>query len=75
MNRLIIVGAGGHGKVIADVVTASGDTVVGFLDDDVEKRACAGFPKSRQLKSRSGLQCSFNFFCAAKVAVICAFFI
>lgn len=34
-NKVIIIGAGGHGKVIADIVLASGDDVVGFLDDRV----------------------------------------
>lgn len=30
---VIIVGAGGHGRVIADIITLSGDVVLGFLDD------------------------------------------
>lgn len=34
MNRqVVIIGASGHGKVVADIVLRSGDTVVGFLDD------------------------------------------
>lgn len=33
MADVIIIGAGGHGKVVADVVRACGDTVLGFLDD------------------------------------------
>lgn len=34
MNKsVIIIGAGGHGKVIADIVRASGDILLGFLDD------------------------------------------
>lgn len=33
-KKVIIIGAGGHGKVIADIVQRSGDTVLGFLDDD-----------------------------------------
>ena len=32
-KRVIIIGAGGHAKVIADIVRASGDFVAGFLDD------------------------------------------
>ena len=32
-KRVIIIGAGGHGKVIADIVLAAGDEVGGFLDD------------------------------------------
>lgn len=32
-EQVIIIGAGGHGKVIADIVRSCGDTVLGFLDD------------------------------------------
>ena len=34
---VVIVGAGGHGRVIADTVIARGDSVRGFLDDDMSK--------------------------------------
>lgn len=38
MNRkVIIIGASGHGKVIADIVRANGDEVLGYLDDDESK--------------------------------------
>lgn len=34
MNKaVIVIGASGHGKVVADIVRQSGDTVLGFLDD------------------------------------------
>ena len=37
MNKnVIILGAGGHAKVIADIVIKSGDTLLGFLDDNIE---------------------------------------
>lgn len=32
-KKVVIIGAGGHGKVIADIVRKSGDTVECFLDD------------------------------------------
>jgi len=32
-KKVIVIGAGGHGRVIADIVTLSGDVVLGFLDD------------------------------------------
>lgn len=32
-EQVIVIGAGGHGKVIADIVCSCGDTVLGFLDD------------------------------------------
>lgn len=37
MKNVIIIGAGGHGKVVADIIRKSGDTVLGFLDDGREK--------------------------------------
>ena len=33
MCNVIIIGAGGHAKVIADIVIKSGDKLLGFLDD------------------------------------------
>lgn len=33
-KQVIIVGASGHGKVVADIVQLAGDQVVGFLDDN-----------------------------------------
>lgn len=32
-EKVIVIGAGGHGMVVADIVIASGDTLAGFLDD------------------------------------------
>lgn len=37
MSRILVLGAGGHGKVVADIILASGQDVLGFLDDDPEK--------------------------------------
>ena len=38
-NRLIIIGASGHGKVVADIAKLNGYTNIAFLDDeDVYKR-------------------------------------
>lgn len=33
MKNVIIIGAGGHARVIADIVRCRGDRLVGFLDD------------------------------------------
>lgn len=43
MNRLIIIGAGGHGKVIADIAAKNGYTAICFADDHA-KGLCMGFP-------------------------------
>ena len=43
--EVIIVGASGHGKVVADIVMKSGDKVIGFLDDNPEiGNLFCGFP-------------------------------
>lgn len=33
-EQVIVIGASGHGKVAADIVRSSGDTLLGFLDDN-----------------------------------------
>lgn len=43
MNRLIIIGAGGHGKVVADIAAKIGYTDICFADDHAEGQ-CLGFP-------------------------------
>lgn len=35
-REVIIIGAGGHSKVIADIILKSNDNVIGFLDDGKE---------------------------------------
>lgn len=44
MNKLIIIGASGHGKVIADIAVKNGYEDIVFLDDDEKIKECAGFP-------------------------------
>lgn len=43
LNRLVIIGAGGHGKVIADIALKAGYTDLAFVDDNL-KGNCIGFP-------------------------------
>lgn len=44
MKDVIIIGAGGHAGVIADIVLRRGDRVLGFLDDAPRADAVAGLP-------------------------------
>ncbi len=45
MNRnVIIIGASGHGKVIADMVIKNNDRIIGFLDDDPNKTTLMDYP-------------------------------
>ena len=41
-KEVVIIGGGGHGKVIADIIKKSGDILIGFLDDDLSKFGCMG---------------------------------
>lgn len=43
MNRLIIIGASGHGKVVADIAALNGYKDIVFLDDDENIKECAGY--------------------------------
>lgn len=57
MNKLIIVGASGHGKVIADIAMKLGYENIVFLDDDDSKKECAGYPvvgKTNEVVSLNG---------------------
>ena len=42
MKKIVILGAGGHAHVIADIIKAEGNQVVAFLDDDLSQSDCAG---------------------------------
>lgn len=44
MKDVIIIGTGGHAKVIADIVLCSGDNLVGFLTSDRDKDSFIGKP-------------------------------
>lgn len=53
MNKsVIIIGAGGHSKVIVDIVCKSNDTVLGFIDDNkTENEMPFGLPKLGEINS------------------------
>lgn len=44
MRRLAIIGASGHGKVIADIARKNGYKEIVFLDDDESIHECGGYP-------------------------------
>lgn len=44
MSDVIIIGTGGHAKVIADIVLCAGDHLVGFLTNDIDKKEFLGKP-------------------------------
>ena len=46
-KKVVIIGAGGHAKVITDIVIKSQDILLGFLDDNLEKEHFKTFKKKR----------------------------
>ena len=44
MNRLIIIGASGHGKVVADIAEKNGYDEIEFYDDDESISSCGKWP-------------------------------
>lgn len=42
--KLTIIGASGHGKVVADIAKLNGYDEIVFLDDDLSRRECGGYP-------------------------------
>lgn len=44
MRKLAIIGASGHGKVVADIARRNGYKEIVFLDDDDSIHDCGGYP-------------------------------
>ena len=44
MKNVIIIGTGGHAKVLADIVLCAGDNLLGFLTSDRDKSEFVGYP-------------------------------
>lgn len=42
--KWVIIGAGGHGMVVAETIESMGGEVVCFWDDDQSKKSCNGYP-------------------------------
>ena len=42
-DRILIIGASGHGKVVADIAKLNGYKEIVFLDDDVNKKNCGRY--------------------------------
>lgn len=43
MKRLLIIGASGHGKVVADIARLNGYTDIAFLDDNQKVKKCGDY--------------------------------
>lgn len=57
---LVILGAGGHGKVVADIARTCGYTCISFLDDVTTDTRCLGYPIiGRTTDAEKYLGCEF----------------
>jgi sugar O-acyltransferase (sialic acid O-acetyltransferase NeuD family) len=62
VSRLLILGAGGHGKVVADIAIESGRwNSISFLDDKEDLRKVMGFPVIGRLEDYKSLKEKFEF--------------
>lgn len=43
-KKLVIIGASGHGKVVADIAKKTGYHEIVFLDDNENIHECGGYP-------------------------------
>ena len=48
-KKVVIIGASGHAKVIADIIKKSNDEIIGFLDDNIEKQGNIVFDNKKVL--------------------------
>ena len=59
MKQLVIIGASGHGKVIADIAKKNGYEEIVFLDDKDELSACGNYPVVGKVDDFNKYDCEF----------------
>lgn len=64
-KKLVIIGASGHGKVIADIALKNGYEIVGFLDDNESLQEICGFPVLGSIKT----VCNYKEDCEFVIAI------
>ena len=57
MNQLVIIGASGHGKVVADVAKKNGYYPIVFLDDNETVKECGGYAVVGKCSSFTDYDC------------------
>lgn len=63
-DKLIIIGAGGHGKVVANIATLNGYKEIFFLDDDTSKKCIGKYQIIGTIKDISKYKNEYDFFIA-----------
>lgn len=59
MKQLIIIGASGHGKVVADIARQTGHDDIRFLDDNTNLKCCGGYPVVGKSGDFADFNCDF----------------
>ena len=57
MKKIAILGASGHGKVVADIAKKNGYDSIVFLDDDETVISCGAYPVIGKTKEASDFEC------------------
>lgn len=55
-KKIIIIGAGGHGKVVADIASENGYDNIVFLDDNEAINTCGGYPVIGRTSAVEGIE-------------------
>lgn len=63
-NKLMIIGAGGHGKVVANIAKLNGYTEIYFLDDDTSKEYIGEYKIVGTINDIDKYKDEYNFFVA-----------
>lgn len=58
-KSIIIIGASGHGKVVADIAMRKNYEKICFLDDNVNLCSCSGYPVVGRCEDFAGFDCDF----------------
>ena len=59
MKKIIIIGASGHGKVVADIARLNEYKKISFLDDNEEIKECEGYPVLGKTEEFVQYNCDF----------------
>lgn len=60
MKQLVIIGASGHGKVVADIAAKNGYDTILFLDDNESLTTCGGRPVAGKSSRWTEFDCDFS---------------
>lgn len=63
-KKIVIIGASGHGKVVANIAKLNGYDEILFLDDDTSKKSCGRYPVAGTSKDIRQYKGNYDFIIA-----------